>query len=231
MAGVGATATVVLRLPASAAHVRTARLVAAAMARRSGVDEGLLDEVRLAVGEACARAVRLHERYGVDEPVTVEFGDVERFSVSVIDRAPINAAAPANATAPAGDPNDGEPRQPDGKEPVTVAIGPSGSGLVSGPGERVPAGAPEPLADADNLVPIRPAEPAIDLIASGGPVAGGADVAAGAIDQIPSGPGWLDATADALGLALLDAMVQDLEVTDSDAGAGTRVAMSWPLDR
>src|ERR1700726_4183820 len=38
-------------------HVRTARLVATAVARRSGVDESLLDEVRLAVGEACwARA-------------------------------------------------------------------------------------------------------------------------------------------------------------------------------
>ena len=42
---------------ADAAHVRTARLIAAAMARRSGVGEDVLDEVRLAVGEACARAV------------------------------------------------------------------------------------------------------------------------------------------------------------------------------
>ena len=38
-------------------HVRTARLVAVAVARRAGVDEALLDEIRLAVGEACARAV------------------------------------------------------------------------------------------------------------------------------------------------------------------------------
>ena len=38
-------------------HVRTARLVATAVARRSGVAESLLDEVRLAVGEACSRAV------------------------------------------------------------------------------------------------------------------------------------------------------------------------------
>ena len=49
--------TVELRFSALPAHVRTARLVAATVARRSGVDEDLLDEVRLAVGEACSRAV------------------------------------------------------------------------------------------------------------------------------------------------------------------------------
>ncbi len=40
-------------------HVRTARLVAVAVARRVGLDDDRLDEVRLAVGEACGRAVRL----------------------------------------------------------------------------------------------------------------------------------------------------------------------------
>ncbi|MGD0559378.1 MAG: ATP-binding protein, partial [Streptosporangiaceae bacterium] len=43
------------------AHVRTARLVATAVARRSGVPDSLLDEVRLAVGEACSRAVEAHQ--------------------------------------------------------------------------------------------------------------------------------------------------------------------------
>jgi anti-sigma regulatory factor (Ser/Thr protein kinase) len=50
-------ATVELRFSALPEHVRTARLVAAAVARRAGVDEAVLDEVRLAVGEACTRAV------------------------------------------------------------------------------------------------------------------------------------------------------------------------------
>jgi hypothetical protein len=36
------------------ALVRTVRLVAAAVARRSGQDEGVVEEIRLAVGEACA---------------------------------------------------------------------------------------------------------------------------------------------------------------------------------
>lgn len=48
-------ATVELRFSALPEHVRTARLVAAAVARRAGVDEAVLDEVRLAVGEACTR--------------------------------------------------------------------------------------------------------------------------------------------------------------------------------
>jgi anti-sigma regulatory factor (Ser/Thr protein kinase) len=53
-----AKASVELRFPPSPGHVRTARLVAAAVARRAHLDEVRLDELRLAVGEACARAVR-----------------------------------------------------------------------------------------------------------------------------------------------------------------------------
>jgi serine/threonine-protein kinase RsbW len=82
-------ATVTLRLTPQRAHVRTARLVAAAMARRSGLPEDLLDEVRLAVGEACGRAVQLHERYGLTEPVAVTLADDDgRFRVVVHDLAP-----------------------------------------------------------------------------------------------------------------------------------------------
>ena len=79
-------ATVELRFSALPAHVRTARLVAASVARRCGVDEALLDEVRLAVGEACSRAVGLHRRSGLTDPVTVRFReDPYRFSVEIQD--------------------------------------------------------------------------------------------------------------------------------------------------
>lgn len=82
-------ATVELRFSALPAHVRTARLVAAAVARRSGVDEAILDEVRLAVGEACSRAVHLHRRYCPDRPVTVTLrDDPDAFRVAVSDEAP-----------------------------------------------------------------------------------------------------------------------------------------------
>ena len=82
-------ATVELRFSALPAHVRTARLVAAAVARRSGVDESVLYEVRLAVGEACSRAVHLHRRYCPDRPVLVTLvDDVDAFRVAVADEAP-----------------------------------------------------------------------------------------------------------------------------------------------
>jgi anti-sigma regulatory factor (Ser/Thr protein kinase) len=148
----GTDVTVTLRLPPSAVHVRTARLIAAAMARRCGIDEALLDEVRLAVGEACARAVRQHERHGLTDPVTVEFAESERFEVAVVDRAQLRADNGASAA------------------------GPGGMGAVR------------------------------------------AEV-----------PPWTDPSGDALGLALLSAVVQDLEVAAELDGTGTRVTMSWPV--
>ena len=86
-------ATVELRFSALPAHVRTARLVAAAVARRSGVDEAVLDEVRLAVGEACSRAVHLHRRHCPETPVMVTLiDDAKAFSVTVADEAPPDQA-------------------------------------------------------------------------------------------------------------------------------------------
>ena len=85
------------------AHVRTARLVATAVARRSGVDEALLDEVRLAVGEACSRAVEAHRRHCPGEPVKIEMTDQgERFVVVVSDHAPTTTALPAGANGRGG---------------------------------------------------------------------------------------------------------------------------------
>lgn len=82
-------ATVELRFSALPEHVRTARLVAAAVARRAGVDEAVLDEVRLAVGEACTRAVGLHQNGGIPAPVKVLLIEEEKqFSIEVGDEAP-----------------------------------------------------------------------------------------------------------------------------------------------
>jgi len=87
-------ATVEVTFTPLPAHVRTARLVATAVARRSGVDEALLDEVRLAVGEACSRAVEAHRRHCPAEPVKIEMTDQgERFVVVVSDQAPTSTAA------------------------------------------------------------------------------------------------------------------------------------------
>lgn len=75
------------------AHVRTARLIAVAVARRAGVPDELLDEVRLAVGEACSRAVDVHARHNPDTPVQMLMTDEQdRFTVVVVDRGPENGA-------------------------------------------------------------------------------------------------------------------------------------------
>jgi anti-sigma regulatory factor (Ser/Thr protein kinase) len=114
-------ATVEVTFTPLPAHVRTARLVATAVARRSGVDEALLDEVRLAVGEACSRAVEAHQRHCPAEPVRIEMTDTdERFVVVVSDHAPTASASPPEPVDPVG-------------EDVPAAPGP-------GAGMAIPAG-------------------------------------------------------------------------------------------
>jgi len=78
--------TVALSFHPAAEHVRTARLVAVAVARRTGLDEIRLDEIRLATGEVCARAVRRCTETGVSEVVLVEIDDAGPvFEISVTD--------------------------------------------------------------------------------------------------------------------------------------------------
>jgi anti-sigma regulatory factor (Ser/Thr protein kinase) len=76
-----------LTIPPSVEHVRTARLVAVAAARRAGLDEGAVDDVRLAVGEAVARAVLRHgaAELATDIDVVVR-DDGSFFEVEVHDR-------------------------------------------------------------------------------------------------------------------------------------------------
>src|SRR5690242_20575321 len=84
-------ATVEMTFTPLPAHVRTARLVATAVARRSGVPEALLGEVRLAVGEACSRAVEVHQGHCPAEPVRVALtGAQERFEVVVTNTAAVD---------------------------------------------------------------------------------------------------------------------------------------------
>ena len=81
--------TVELQVPAAPAHVRTARLVAVAAARRAGLPEDLLDELRLGVGEACARAVALHLMHAPGVPIEIRISDEDGLlTVSVFDVGP-----------------------------------------------------------------------------------------------------------------------------------------------
>jgi anti-sigma regulatory factor (Ser/Thr protein kinase) len=87
--------TVRLSFSPAPAHVRTARLVAVAVARRAGVADALLEEIRLAIGEACSRAVALHRSNSLDNLIDVAMDDNDRFTVRVTDRAA--NGSPANS--------------------------------------------------------------------------------------------------------------------------------------
>ncbi|WP_326688864.1 MULTISPECIES: ATP-binding protein [unclassified Streptomyces] len=138
-------ATVELLFSALPEHVRTARLVAAAVARRAGVDEAVLDEVRLAVGEACTRAVGLHMSNGVDSPVRVSLiEDEKKFSIEVGDEAPHPRFTMPGDTlgAPPGSGNGSGPAAGSG----------SGDGIVEAEGALMPGARdeiPEPVAEED----------------------------------------------------------------------------------
>jgi serine/threonine-protein kinase RsbW len=113
--------TVELRFTALPAHVRTARLVAVSLARRAGIEEEVLDEVRLAVGEAATRAVGRHRVACPAEPVLVRLTDGEgSFVAEVVDRA-------TDATD-ATDGTDGV----DGTDPARPHGGPDLAGHASG---------------------------------------------------------------------------------------------------
>ncbi|MFD0775276.1 ATP-binding protein [Streptomonospora algeriensis] len=83
-------ALVQLTISALPAHVRTARLMATAVARRAGIAESALDEIRLAVGEACSRAVEAHRVHCPSRPIQLDLVD--------------SAGGPQGTDAPAAEP-------------------------------------------------------------------------------------------------------------------------------
>jgi hypothetical protein len=128
--------TVRLSFTPAPAHVRTARQVGVAVARRAGVAAELYDEIRLAIGEACSRAVSLHRDHSIPDLVEVVIGDDERFTVRVVDRAPIDAALgqslgdPAELAdpvalldEPAGPPTGADPATEEAVAEEAVAVG------------------------------------------------------------------------------------------------------------
>ncbi|MGW7365438.1 ATP-binding protein [Streptomyces sp. NPDC054841] len=115
-------ATVELRFSAQPEHVRTARLVAAAVARRAGVDEAVLDEVRLAVGEACSRAVGLHRSSGITAPVRVVLTEEEKtFSIEVGDEVPAEGSTGA-AGPGTGSTEQARDTESDGEDEMGLAV-------------------------------------------------------------------------------------------------------------
>lgn len=87
-----------LHIGALPIHVRTARLVAASLGRRIGLDVAAIDEVKLAVGEACSRAMTVHQATGASEPIVILFRDDDDvLEVAVLDCGPGGERLPAPA--------------------------------------------------------------------------------------------------------------------------------------
>lgn len=77
-----------LSIPPSAEHVRVARLVAVAAARRVGLTDEHIDDVRLAVGEGVSRAVARQLAQGVAGDVSMVMSDLgPEFTITISDGA------------------------------------------------------------------------------------------------------------------------------------------------
>lgn len=81
------------------AHVRTARQVAVALARRAGLPDSAMDAVRLAVGETCGLVVALQRESSPEVPVSVVFDDSHGLSVDVSGTRALDSAEGADAIA------------------------------------------------------------------------------------------------------------------------------------
>ena len=88
-------ALVELLLSPLPSHVRTARLVVLAAARRAGLEDGLVDEIRLAVSESTSRAVSLNARHAAEVPVKILVSDDPTgLTLSVTDAGPAAGPGP-----------------------------------------------------------------------------------------------------------------------------------------
>jgi serine/threonine-protein kinase RsbW len=92
-------ADVEIEIPARSAYVAVVRLAVSSLARSWGLDEEVVEDLKIAVGEACANAVLSHEASGSEAPVTVTWSDEGgRCVVEVGDRGAVyDPGAPADA--------------------------------------------------------------------------------------------------------------------------------------
>jgi serine/threonine-protein kinase RsbW len=76
------SAEVEIQIPARPEYVGVLRLALGSLARGAGMDEESIDDLRIAISEACTTAVMAHEAGDTDEPVTVIWR-VDETAVSV----------------------------------------------------------------------------------------------------------------------------------------------------
>ena len=96
-----APATVRLAFPPEPRLLGTVRLVVGIVARKAGMGEEGIEDLKVAVSETCAVAVGDLNRAGRLDPIEIDLVEsADRFGIEVRDRAPAPTAT--------GDPGDGE---------------------------------------------------------------------------------------------------------------------------
>jgi anti-sigma regulatory factor (Ser/Thr protein kinase) len=72
-------------------------LAISSLARTAGLDEEKVDDIKIAVSEACANAVLNNEEAGVDAPVSISWSeDGAAIRIEVADRGPTVVASAAD---------------------------------------------------------------------------------------------------------------------------------------
>ena len=64
-----------IAIPPRSVYVAVVRLAVASLARHAGLDEDRVDDLRIAVSEACTNAVLAHEEAGTQEEVVIRWAD------------------------------------------------------------------------------------------------------------------------------------------------------------
>ena len=76
-----------IAIPPRSVYVGVVRLTVTSLARTAGLDEDRVDDLRIAVTEACTSAVLAHEEAGNSEPVVVKWlEEADRFVIDVEGR-------------------------------------------------------------------------------------------------------------------------------------------------
>ncbi len=103
----GGGTTVRLSFPPEAQLLGTVRLVVGMVARKAGVDEEGIEDLKVAVSETCAVAVTDLAWAGLDAPIELDvIVEPDRFGIEVRDRAPATQDPPRRTTEENGDLDD-----------------------------------------------------------------------------------------------------------------------------
>jgi anti-sigma regulatory factor (Ser/Thr protein kinase) len=99
-----APATVRLAFPPEPRLLGTVRLVVGIVARKAGMDEEGIEDLKVAVSETCAVAVGDLQRAGRDDPIEIDLVETpDRFGIEVRDKASVAAPGADDAESEVDD--------------------------------------------------------------------------------------------------------------------------------